>query len=206
MSRQRSESTLRFELAEAAARLIAVDGVADYLSAKKKAAQRLGVTEKKHLPSNREIETALIQYQRLFQSGSQPDILKHKRELALEAMEFLKGFRTYLVGSVLKGTASEHSTIHLILYTDSPEDIDCHLLDHGIPYELMDRSVKFKPNEEISFPCYQFIVRESPIAITVFPAKRINQSPLSPTDGNPLDRVGISQVKMLLDETGTPAK
>lgn len=198
MPKQKSESTLRFELAEIAARMIAVDGVPDYLTAKKKAAEQLGITQLKHLPSNREIEAALINYQRLFQSDTQPGAVKKLRECALEAMEFFREFNPYLTGSVLKGTATTHSTVHLIIYWDSPEDIDRRLINHGMPYELVNRTVKFKQDEELVHPSYQFLAREIKIATTVFPLKKINQSPLSPTDGKPMERANIMRVKQLL--------
>ena len=201
MARLKPESTLRSELAEMAARMMAVDGVSDYLIAKKKAADRLGITQQKYLPSNREIEEALIGYQRLFQSDTQPQAVQRLRECALEAMNFFHEFRPYLTGAVLKGTATEHSSVHLIIYTDSAEDIDRLLIDHSIPYELVNRTVKFKADEEAAYPCYQFLVRNIPIAATVFPRKRINQSPLSPTDGKPLQRANTGKVKKLLSRT-----
>jgi len=200
MPKQKSESTLRSELAEIAARMIAVDGVSDYLTAKKKAADQLGITQLKHLPSNREIEAALINYQRLFQSDTQPGTVKKLRECALEAMDFFQAFNPYLTGSVLKGTATAHSTVHLIIYWDSPEDIDRLLIDHSMPYELVDRTTRFKQDEELIHPCYQFLARNIKIAATVFPLKRINQSPLSPTDGKPMERANTMRVKQLLAE------
>ncbi|MCG8323922.1 MAG: nucleotidyltransferase domain-containing protein [Thiotrichales bacterium] len=198
MTKQKSESTVRFELAEMAARLIAVDGVADYKTAKRKAAERLGIAQQKHLPSNREIEAALINYQRLFQGDTQPAIVRRLRECALEAMDFFRDFHPYLTGSVLKGTATGYSSVHLIIYTDCAEDVDRLLIDHGLPYELVDRIVKFKPEQEECFPCYQFLVRDTRITLTVFPRKRNNQTPLSQTDGRQMQRASAARVRTLL--------
>lgn len=198
MARQKSDSTLRYELAEMAARMIAVDGVPDYLTAKRKAADRLGITQLKNLPSNKEIESALINYQRLFQSDSQPQVVMQLRECALEAMQFFESFRPYLIGAVLKGTAGAHSTVHLIIYSDSPEDLDRVLIDHDIPYELVDRTVKFKHDKEAIYPSYQFLVRNIRIALTVFPHRKRNHTPLSPTDGKPMERAGTERVRQLI--------
>ncbi len=199
MSRTKTDSTVRVELAQTAARLMAVDGVSDYLSAKKKAASRLGVTEQKHLPSNREIETALIHYQQLFQSDSQPGMVQKKRRLALQAMQFFAGFNPFLVGAVLKGTATEYSTIQLIAYTDNAEQVDYFLDDRGIPYELIDRPAKFKTGIEQIYPCYQFLVNEQAVALTVFPLKKMNQSPLSPTDGKTMPRVKANRLQSMIE-------
>ena len=62
---QRAED-LRRALAQEAARLMAEHGIDDYLQAKRKAADRLGVNDVAVLPKNVEIEAALREHQRLF--------------------------------------------------------------------------------------------------------------------------------------------
>ena len=57
---------LRLALAQEAARVMAEHGIRDFLAAKRKAAERLGVVDNSVLPKNTEIEAALAQYQRLF--------------------------------------------------------------------------------------------------------------------------------------------
>ena len=53
--RQNTENRLRKEIAQEAAKLVAVDGLEDYLQAKKKAADQLGIYDKRVYPSNSEI-------------------------------------------------------------------------------------------------------------------------------------------------------
>ena len=60
------KDNLRRALAQEAARIMAQHGIHDFLTAKRKAAERLGVTEASALPRNTEIEEALAEYQRLF--------------------------------------------------------------------------------------------------------------------------------------------
>jgi len=67
---------LRRALAQEAARIMAEHGVQDFLLAKRKAAERLGVTDVSAvLPKNREIEVALAEYQRLFGGESHAETL-----------------------------------------------------------------------------------------------------------------------------------
>ena len=54
---------LRQEIAQEAAKIIAHSGHEDYLMAKRKAANQLGVHDNHILPSNTEIEMALMEYQ-----------------------------------------------------------------------------------------------------------------------------------------------
>jgi hypothetical protein len=57
---------LRARVAEEAARIMREQGVRDFLLAKRKAADRLGVTDRHALPANQEIADALAAQQRLF--------------------------------------------------------------------------------------------------------------------------------------------
>ena len=57
---------LRRALAQEAARIMSEHGIRDFLTAKRKAAERFGVTDGSVLPKNTEIEDALAEYQRLF--------------------------------------------------------------------------------------------------------------------------------------------
>ena len=100
------ELRLRHQVALEAARIMAGEGVQDFLLAKRKAASRLGVSVARFLPRNIEIKNALVDYQRLFQSKTQPNQLRALRETALEVMQLLSAFRPYLTGEVLEGTAT----------------------------------------------------------------------------------------------------
>ena len=110
---QRDHHHMRQRLAQQAAQILLENGSRDFHAAKQKAAHQLGATDTKSLPSNSEIENALIEYQRLFRSSSQPGHLNRLRGIALEAMNFLGIFKPRLVGGVLNGTADAHSVIRL---------------------------------------------------------------------------------------------
>ena len=56
-NRDRGEN-LRLQIAQEAARIIAEQGIEDYLQAKRKAAERFGACDKAVLPKNAEIEAA----------------------------------------------------------------------------------------------------------------------------------------------------
>jgi hypothetical protein len=122
----------RSGIAAAAARLMAEDGIDDYLLAKKKALRRLGLPEHTALPDNAEVEAELRTYRALYQSGEHPAILVAMRRSALHLMEFLAAFNPYLTGSVLDGTAGEYSQIDLLLFADSAKEVEIFLLNHGI--------------------------------------------------------------------------
>lgn len=199
-SPDRSAHKMRREIAQLAAKLMAVDGISDYLVAKRKAALRLGSKPDKFMPSNHEVEEALFDYQRLFQGQAQAAALLSLRRTALEAMTFLKLFGPRLVGPVLSGTATKHSEIVLHLYCDPPEDVAFFLGEHGVPFTHTARSVKVRVNETIDFPAYRFLAGHTAVVLIVFGTAQKSIRPLSPIDGNPMQRAGLRQVEALLNQ------
>lgn len=195
----RSPQKLRLELAHEAARLIARDGINDYMAAKRKAALRLGVPPGRHLPANSEVEQALAEYQNLFQSESQPRHLHNLRRIAGNAMRLLQDFCPVLTGAVLSGTASRHSPIDLHVFSDEPEQIGFVLDEYAIPYRLMNKSLKHGRNEASDYPVYHFRAEDIPVNLIVFPLNRMHNAPLSPVDGRPMQRASLDKVERLLD-------
>lgn len=130
---------LRTELAAAAARLIAEDGL-DYATAKQKAAQSVlgeASAARGALPDNAQIEIELRQYLATF-LPQQAALLAALRQLALQLMQRLDRFRPHVVGAVLNGTATEHSDIHLQVFVDSAKDVEMFLLEQGVDYEVIE--------------------------------------------------------------------
>jgi hypothetical protein len=189
---------LRRALAQEAARVMAEHGISDFLFAKRKAAERLGVTDNAVLPKNIEIEEALAEYQRLFGGDSHVESLYAQRQVALEAMKRLKEFEPRLVGPVLSGTATEHSQVQIHLFADRPESVTIKLMDQGIPHEVTERRVKMNAERILAYPGVSFEIDDQPIEATVFPMDGIRQAPVSPVDGKPMRRANVNELEALL--------
>ncbi len=120
--------------------MIAEDGL-DYATAKRKAARQvMGETriEGTWLPDNDQIEEEIREYQALFQSDSQPAVLRRLREIALDWMQRLEAFNPFLTGAVLNGTAGEHSDIHLQIFCDNAKDVAIWLLNANVQYDVSE--------------------------------------------------------------------
>ena len=141
-SRSRRDSNLRRHIAYLAARLMAEDGVADYATAKQKAARQAGLSDANLLPDNTEIEEALREYQGLYQSDEQPGHLRRLREVAVKVMREFDDFRPALVGSVLSGTAGQFSDVNLQLFTDDPKALTLFLLNKRYRFEEGSRRIR----------------------------------------------------------------
>jgi len=190
---------LRRALAQEAARIMAQHGIHDFLTAKRKAAQALGVTDASALPRNTEIEEALAQYQRLFDAGGHEQSLQEQRRAALYAMNWLSPFEPRLVGSVLTGTATAHADIQLHLFADRSENVALRLMDRGIAHEITERRVRLDAERFRAYPGLRFSVRNQSVEATVFPLDGIRQAPVSPVDGRPMRRANVDEVTSLLD-------
>jgi hypothetical protein len=195
----------RLRVAQEAARLMSEHGIRDFHHAKLKAADRLGILDAQALPRNLEIEQALREHQRLFLADSQPQLLRQRREAAVEAMRFLAPFEPRLVGSVLEGTADAHSAVCLHVYSDDPEAVVLYLRERGVPIETQVRRLRYSRDEQPEYPVLLFAADELPFDLTVLPRDALRQAPLDRTDDRPMRRASLAQVEMLLDEDADEA-
>ena len=171
---------LRQAVAEEAARVMAEQGIDDFLFAKRKAAARLGVVDAAILPRNTEIEAALFARRRLFADDRHQDEIADLRRSALQAMRLMAEFDPRLVGPVLTGTASAHSDIHLHLFSESAEAVSMRLEERGVPHETLERRLRFERDRTVTFPAFRFVAGNQTIDAVVFPLDGIRQSPSQP--------------------------
>ena len=195
----RRDQDQRLRLAHEAARIMAEEGVRDYGAAKRKAAERAGLRDDHDLPTNREIEQALRDYQRLFQSVSQPRQLAALRAVALEAMQFFERFEPRLVGAVLDGTADEYSAVSLHLFDDDAAEVARFLDENDIPYDEDERPLRFSRSEVVEFPVLRFDADETTIDLTILPRVHLRHAPWSRTDEAPMQRASINALRTLIE-------
>jgi len=129
----------RLRIAELAARLIAEHGIQDYGLAKRKAARQLGLPENHALPSNDEVDSALILRRDLYDPEELTATLATLREQALAVMGVFRRFDPVLTGAVATGAVSEHSLIELEITADSSKDFEQLLINQGNEFKIQDR-------------------------------------------------------------------
>ncbi len=191
--RLRPSTGARASIASAAARLMAEDGITDYHLAKKKAARQLGLPEHTAFPDNAEVEAELRAYRSLYQGEDHEEMLDALRHTALDVMELLAPFNPYLTGSVLDGTAGEHSTIDILLFADSAKEVEIFLLNRGIDVEHVEPR-----NERVE----AVLVMETDTAdanLVIMPP-HLERVALKYRDGRPRERVRAEALQALLSE------
>lgn len=196
--RQRTNSRITILIAQECAKIMAEEGIVDFRSAKRKAALRLGIPNKAALPDNMEIEQALLDHYRLFHADHQAKQLRNLRETALDAMRFLAQFRPKLVGSVLSGSTSSNSAIHLHLFADPCEEVPLFLMEHRIDFKNWERRLKMANGDSVCQPVFGFAAADTEIELTAFAPLAEREAPLSPVDGRPMQRASLAEVEALL--------
>lgn len=184
-------------LADEAARVMREQGVKDFLLAKKKAADRLGIHDRAALPGNDEIAAALGEQQRLFGGDAYLQRLAQLRKAAHNAMVLFDGFEPRLVGSVLTGMITDTSDVNLHLFTDTPEAVAVLLMERHIPYECCERRVRYPNDRSESMPAYRFWAEDVAVEGAIFPVAALRQAPTCPVAGRPMRRARLSELAQL---------
>ncbi|HLS83591.1 MAG TPA: hypothetical protein VK016_02910 [Arenimonas sp.] len=194
-----SSERLRVQVAREAARLLA-QGSTDPLSARRRAAERLGIRlPPSALPGSEEILAALAEYRALFGGGLAPDELRRRREAALDAMTALAAFDPRLAGPVLDGSAGDHDPVLLHLHTDEPEAVARHFMDLDIPARLGRARAQLAVGRRAEdLPCWRLEAGGVPFELWVLPLQSARQGPPDPLDGKPLPRAGTAAVARLI--------
>lgn len=201
---QHADDVLRQRITQEAARIMAEEGVHDFAAAKRKAASRLNQVENRHLPSNREIESALADYLRLFHARELPAALVRLFSTAQEAMRLLADFEPRLTGPVLNGLATPYSEVTIQVFPDDPEQVALLLREQGIPYDQDARRLRFGGDRQETVPVFRFVAGDTPVEICVFPPAGLREAPLSPVDGKPMRRANLKEVERLRAEATPP--
>ncbi|MEK6662398.1 MAG: hypothetical protein AABY73_00900 [Pseudomonadota bacterium] len=190
---------MRERIAQLAARLMAADGVQDFALAKRKAARQLGADDTQNLPNNTEIEQALRDYHELYQRDEQRVRVREMRHQALAAMREFAPFDPPLTGAVLAGTATRYSNISLMLFTDSPKEVELYLLNRNIPFRCGEKHYSFGDKLR-SVPILMITGGEHEgVDAAIFSTVDLRNVPRHAGDGRPLDKARRPEVEALLE-------
>lgn len=191
--RQRTSSGTRGSIASAAARLMAEDGITDYHHAKKKAARQLGLPENSAFPDNAEVEAELRAYRSLYQGEDHEELIAALRQTALDLLDLLAAFNPYLTGSVLDGTAGEHSRIDIQIFADSAKEVEIFLLNRGVDVSHVEVR-----NERV-----EAVLRmetDTADADLIIMPPNMERVSLKHHDGRPHERIRADALRALLKE------
>lgn len=197
---------LRQMIAQAAARMMAEEGVHDYAYAKKKAGRQLGVTDGGMLPSNAEIEEEVRLYNEIFNADEQPQNLLDLRKAALATMRLFERFNPHLTGAVLDGTAGKFGQTDIHLFADSAKEVELFLLNQQIPFQSSEKSYRLsdKPSKDKkekvhkTVPVFTLETEYGLIKLSVFDVDDLRISPKAAVNNATMQRANAQDLAALI--------
>lgn len=191
----------RQRLAYEAARIMADERIGEFEHARRKAAERMGIDNKRLWPDNEEIQQRLLEQQRLFGGASHQREIRALLRQALAAMRLFDAFAPRLVGPALAGTATSAQGIELQVFAESSEEIIWTLIDRQIPWREDQITLRYAGNQPLEHPVVRFLAGQVPVKIAVLPPKTKRNPPLDPVSNRPQRGADIAEVKQLLADT-----
>ncbi len=185
------------DLVEESARIYCEEALTDYRAAREKAAERLGLSPRRAAADVREIQAAVIRYQRLFGGRAYAERLGALRHTAVKAMRLIAEFDPRLVGALISGAITESHRVQLHAFADKPEQLDWLLEQRNIPFEVCERHYRFADGREETVPVLSFGEAESGVDVAVFSERDMRRAPLSSVDGAPMKRLSLPEVEAL---------
>jgi hypothetical protein len=168
--------------------------------ARRKAAARLGVTNKRCWPDNAEVQDALLSEYRLFKSEDQRRVTATLHERALAAMRVFSEFDPRLVGQSVSGIASIDQGVRVHLFADDAREIVFRLIDKGIPWRELDCQQRYADGTRQSHPMFAFVADGVPVELVVLPQQARHNPPLSAISERPERGLDARAVEQLLCE------
>jgi hypothetical protein len=170
-------SGARQRMAYEAARIMVEQGLADFDRARRKAAVRTGILDRRSWPSNEAIAEALLTQRRLFQDLSHARELEQLRQVAIEAMGAFHGFSPRLIGPVLDGAGPVEPGVQLYLFAERPEEVVFRLV-------------------------FRFFAGETPVELIVLPRSALRNPPLDPVTERPERGASREELERLMAAGG----
>ncbi len=187
-------------LATEAARIIVEEAQTDYRLAKRKAAERLGLSTRAALPDNARVQGEVLAYQRLFGGTAYQERLQTLRRTAVQAMQLLADFDPRLSGAVITGAIAAAHRVQLHAFPDKPEMVDIFLLDRGYQIKADERDYRYSDGRVQTVPLARFEAAGVGVDVALFAPGDERRAPLSPQDGLPAKRLRLAQAQALAAE------
>jgi hypothetical protein len=117
--------------------------------------------------------------------------------VAVKVMRDFGEFRPALVGSVLSGTAGQHSEVDLQLFTDDPKSLTLFLLNRRYRFEEGSRRVR-RGEQVDEVPRFRLEVEGVPVTLTVLGHDDERVAPARSRSSEAPQRARLAEVEALL--------
>ncbi len=185
----------RQQICDAAARIIQEDGIRDYHKAKLRACETLHLKSNTFLPTNEEIELAVKNRLKLFETENSEKTQNDKLMFATILLEILANFHPRLTGNLIQGINLKNQPVEIHAFSKSIELITDELDWRGISNFVVEKRYRYSNNEYINVPLIVCHLDEHDVEISVFKEKELHRSPICPTNGRVYKRISLRQLR-----------
>lgn len=200
MSGRERSGALKERMAYETARIMVEQGLTDFERARRKAAERTGIRDRRNWPSNEAVQEAVLMQRRLFLGQTSLHERQRLKHEALMAMRVFSAFSPRLVGSALTGMGDLQAGVELFLFADRPEDVLFALIEQQIPWQEAERSFRYAGGQRCAHPVFRFVAGEIPFELIVLPLRARRHPPLDPVTDRPQRGADAEEVAQRLDE------
>lgn len=205
MAGREHSNALKERMAYEAARIMVEQGLSDFDRARRKAAARTGILDRRHWPSNEAVQEAISTQRRLFRAHRQGSRHPDLRHAALQAMRLFQAFEPRIAGSALEGLMDPALGLELFLFADQPEEVLFELMDLRIPWRDGQRLMRYPDGQASAHPVFRFLAGDTAVALIVLPRGALRNPPLDPVTERPLRGIRLEELERLAD-AGDPAQ
>ena len=205
MAGREPSNVLKERMAYEAARIMVEQGLSDFDRARRKAAARTGILDRRHWPTNEAVQEAISTQRRLFRAprhGAEQESLWGQ---AIQAMRLFQAFAPRIAGSALDGPMDPALGVELFLFADQPEEVLFALMERHIPWREGQRLMRYPDGQSSHHPVLRFLAGETPVALVVLPRGALRHPPLDPVTERPLRGMRVEELERLV-AAGDPAQ
>lgn len=185
----------RKQICELAARLVQEDSIRDYQKAKHRACDVLGIRGDTFLPSNREIEQALIQRRRLFETGPSATGRESLLDTIKDILRILGLYHARLSGLLADGIVLSGMPIEIHAFCNATVLVQNELDWRGIPNWSAEKRYRFTNQTYSIVPLFICELDSNELEISVFGEKELHRLPVCPTNGRACKRIAPDQLE-----------
>ena len=142
--------TIKLSIANMAAKIIMEEGVNDYQYAKKKAVKYLDYNKLDILPSNDDIDRALVEYGAIYQKQVDISTIHKIKKEALKIMQLFDKFNPFFLSQITEGLVPKYPIININIFTDNMKEVEYVLLNNNINFEIKDYNISEKTTKKKS--------------------------------------------------------
>ncbi len=198
MAGREHSNALKERMAYEVARIMVEQGLSDFDRARRKAAARTGILDRRHWPSNEAVQEAISTQRRLFRThrhGAEQGFLWCQ---AIQAMRLFQAFEPRIAGSALEGLMDPALGLELFLFADQPEEVLFELMDQRIPWRDGQRLMRYPDGQANALPVFRFLAGDTAVALIVLPRRALRHPPLDPVTERPLRGIRVEELERLV--------